>query len=335
MNPLLPRYRRIAVLAPSAATTGGPELLHQLVSEIRSHGGNAFIHYVPDAGAAVPERYRCYDTPVLRTLDLAAGDCIVAPETMLRELPLLSAADRFIWWLSFDFFVSRRGSRLGRIAANSYKALLLQLLTRTGLKHLFQSHYARARLRRQLIGGALLSDYLALEAAPADSAPREDMILYNPKKGIEVTDRLRQLCPHLRFVPIINMTKAEVEDAFRRAKIYIDFGEHPGKDRLPREAAMMRTVVVVGSRGSAAFDEDVPLAGTYKLAVDETLPVRFLRLVDAILADFPAHQTAQEPYRAVIARERSLFANQVRDVFFRSPLPQHDLAREAPPVGQS
>ena len=325
MTALACRYGKIAVLAPSASTTGGPELLHQLVHEIRLHGGDAAIHYVPDPTAEVPERYRCYDTPPLRALDLGKGDCIVAPETMIRKLPLLSPADRYVWWLSFDFFESRRSSKAARVIANTYKAALLQLLTRLGTGHLFQSYYARSRLKPHLIGGELLSDYLSIEAAARDSGPREDLILYNPKKGIEITDRLRAAYPALTFVPIINMTKAEVEAIFRRAKIYIDFGEHPGKDRLPREAAMMGTVVVVGARGSAAFDEDINLPGGYKLAIDDTLPAAFHALIGDILADFPRHQAVQDAYRQVITREREVFAQQVRDVFFQpaSPAASH------------
>jgi hypothetical protein len=163
----------------------------------------------------------------------------------------------------------------------------------------------------------LLSDYLSIEAVGGDREPREDLILYNPKKGIEITQRLRAAYPALTFVPIVNMTKAEVEATFRRAKIYIDFGEHPGKDRLPREAAMMGTVVVVGARGSAAFDEDINLPGRYKLAIDDALPAAFNVLISDILTDFPRHQGVQDAYRKVIAREREVFAQQVRDVFFQ------------------
>ncbi|WP_216074700.1 hypothetical protein, partial [Acinetobacter baumannii] len=100
------------------------------------------------------------------------------------------------------------------------------------------------------------------------------------------------------------------------AKVYIDFGEHPGKDRLPREAAMMGTVVVVGMRGAAAFDEDVTLPPAYKLAIDDRLPAAFGTLIDAVMADFATHQTAQRRYRHIIEAEREVFAQQVRDVFF-------------------
>lgn len=309
-------YGKIAVLAPSGIQTGGPELLHQLVHEIRRQGGDAYIHYVPDPEAPVPERYRVYDTPQMKNLKLGKNDCLVAPETMVRQIPLFSKAERFIWWLSFDFFLSQRtGAK--RLAANTYKRSLVKAQTVSGTRHLFQSHYARARLERWGVSGGILSDYLSVVPPQSGGPAREDIILYNPKKGLPITERLQRAHPDLTFKPIINMTKAEVEEAFSRAKIYIDFGEHPGKDRLPREAASLGTVVVAGRRGSAAFAEDMPLEDRYKLSIDPSLEQRFGKIVGDIFADFDTHFAAQQPYRDFVSGERDMFSQQVRETFFR------------------
>lgn len=55
-------------------------------------------------------------------------------------------------------------------------------------------------------------------------------------------------------------------DAFcmSKSKVYIDFGNHPGKDRIPREAAISGCIVITGKRGAAAFAEDVCIPETYK-----------------------------------------------------------------------
>ena len=45
---------------------------------------------------------------------------------------------------------------------------------------------------------------------------------------------------------------------------YIDFGPHPGMDRLPREAALAGCVVVTNREGAANFDEDTPLPSQFK-----------------------------------------------------------------------
>ena len=53
------------------------------------------------------------------------------------------------------------------------------------------------------------------------------------------------------FVPIRDMNKAQVRDALFGARLYIDFGHHPGKDRVPREAAVAGAVVLLREAGAA------------------------------------------------------------------------------------
>ncbi len=47
---------------------------------------------------------------------------------------------------------------------------------------------------------------------------------------------------------------------------YIDFGPHPGMDRLPREAALAGCVVITNREGAANFDNDVGLPPEFKFA---------------------------------------------------------------------
>ena len=47
---------------------------------------------------------------------------------------------------------------------------------------------------------------------------------------------------------------------------YIDFGPHPGMDRLPREAALAGCVVIINREGAANFESDVPLPAIFKFA---------------------------------------------------------------------
>ena len=51
------------------------------------------------------------------------------------------------------------------------------------------------------------------------------------------------------------------------SKIYIDFGEHPGMDRLPREAAINGLIVITNKAGAAFYKEDVGIKEKYKVLV--------------------------------------------------------------------
>ncbi len=39
----------------------------------------------------------------------------------------------------------------------------------------------------------------------------------------------------------------------RKAKLYIDFGYHPGKERMPREACLLDCCLIIGKDGSAKY----------------------------------------------------------------------------------
>jgi hypothetical protein len=120
------------------------------------------------------------------------------------------------------------------------------------------------------------------------------------------------------FVPVQNMTKKEVAGLLARAKVYIDFGHHPGKDRIPREAVMAGCCVVTGRRGSARFDADVPLSSEFKLdEFDPQFTSRFRAVVFRVFADHSGCSDLQNDYRAMVRGERADFVSQMQSYFGR------------------
>ena len=76
--------------------------------------------------------------------------------------------------------------------------------------------------------------------------------------------------PDFHFFPLAGFNREQLATKFLESKLYIDFGHHPGKDRLPREAGIHGCCVITGLYGSAsnAFDVNIPPA--YK--IDSRLP---------------------------------------------------------------
>ena len=44
------------------------------------------------------------------------------------------------------------------------------------------------------------------------------------------------------------MSANQVINIFKRTKIYIDFGYHPGKDKMPREAVLFNNCVITNQK---------------------------------------------------------------------------------------
>ncbi|HSV35766.1 MAG TPA: glycosyltransferase family 2 protein [Ramlibacter sp.] len=313
---------RIYVLCNGGLTSGGPELLHQLVGALVARGREAYIAYVPFASDwQTPAEYRRYGCPVAETVPDEPDVAVVVPEVGTAFLSGFRRAHHVIWWLSVDYY---RGSfDKDRTGPQMYWHRLLKsdIPSPRQSTHLFQSGYARAFVRgRFSVEGAMLSDYLADEyLAQPRAGFREPWVAYNPRKGLVFTKRLIAASADMKFVALENMTRDELRQTLAKCSAYIDFGAHPGKDRIPREAAMCGAVVVVARRGSARFFEDVPLDEVYKVDGEPSSLAPLRGLLQDILRNFQHHHARQAPYRQTIAAERALFERQVDHVFAIAP----------------
>jgi hypothetical protein len=302
-----PRYRKIFVLAPANGVTGGPEALHQLVDAIRSLGGEAHISYQPIEkwDAPVPEAYRGYDVAPA-PLEDEAGNLIVVYEARPLLIRNFKRAATAIWWLSIDHFVNRQE----RPGWDEIQRCL----------NFSQSQYATDYLAMHGIAAAPLTDYLHRDfGKPLPSAARRNAIAYNVKSARAV-ERLKSRLPPLRllqWVLVDRMDRADVSALLSQVKLYVDFGLHAGRDRMPREAALCGACVLTGLQGSAKFDADVPLPAAYKLddrAGDFAL--RFGLKVPSILLAFDRHARRLDGYRRIVRNARAVFFNEVEKAFF-------------------
>ncbi len=305
------------VFCPGGVVTGGPELLHQLVAEMIALGIDAKISYYPVGRPfETPDEYRRYDCPVSHTVPDRCDIGVIFPEVATDLLPAFFQARTAVWWLSVDNYFGRLFSRryvknrLGA-AVGRYPRQLKYAI------HLFQSKYAENFLKKNLkLDGFMLTDYLSDELRlVATSSDKNNSVVYNPRKDNFTKHALKRFAPHICFLPIENMTRRDVRNALESAKIYVDFGPHPGKDRMPREAALAGCVVITGQRGSAANDEDVPLQIPYKISKPWLKMHQIITLINEINNNYLTHFRRQEEFRAAILNERKTFTKQVRDLF--------------------
>jgi len=241
---------------------------------------------------------------------------VVVPETGTLQLLEWRHATRAMWWLSVEHFLMRsEAMRQSQQAERSPLDFVFD--PRFGVVHLAQSEYARQWVAARGGDSLMLTDYVRDEIVDRARALRggakDDIVAYNPKKGLEFTRQLMAASPpHIHWVAIENMSPAEVAQLLGRAKVYVDFGPHPGRDRIPREAALCGCVVITNTQGSAGNAVDVPLPEGYKF--DErhplTVPLVMQRIQQAI-ADHGALSAAFAPYRQWIEDQRRAFFDEV------------------------
>lgn len=145
--------------------------------------------------------------------------------------------------------------------------------------------------------------------------PPATAFTYSPRRGFELAMRFLQRPETGRSVPLRGFTRREMIQAFQAAPVHLDFGHFPGKDRTPREAAVAGSVVLVHRKGAGTNPEDFPLDDPFKFDGGEVDTGALNRKLAAILSDPAAAWRAQEPFRALIRREKQQFEREVGEVF--------------------
>lgn len=279
-----------AIISPPNTITGGVEALHQLCDKLSAVPNVlAYMYYPGGKGTAWKHYGAIYNTRVTDAIPRTAH--IVVPDWADTATYRPQTIGRiFVWWLACSVAFS----------CDRY----------TGCSHLFQSEYARAVLTAAGISGQFLTDYIRRdETSHPQGRAKKNLIAYNGSKSALEAALLKILDPSLPLVPIRNLSAPQVVQLLDECKIYLDLGAHPGRDRLPREAALSECIILTNRRGSAAFHADVPIDDAYK--VDDLRLERIPGLLHQLLKNYHRHTTDFDPYRHWILSQERQFENEV------------------------
>lgn len=332
-------FNKVYVLCPIGIKTGGPELLHQLVYQINKifGEGSAVIAYIGDLKKSKPvKEYEKYINNTWISADDVLDkkeNVIIFPETCLSLWSKYQNITKYIWWLSVDNYLS-----IASIKYNIKRFGMLHTLVRYfrgNIKNcskqvinadlnLCQSYYSKEFLRDKEIPEnkiVYLSDYINdLYVKKSDASQKlnkENVVLYNPKKGLKFTQKIIQnsKSKKWKWIPLIGLTNEEVKNYLEHSKVYIDFGNHPGKDRFPREAAILGCCVLTDKKGAARYSEDVPIKNKYKFDdVKENIP-KIVKTIDYCINNYENAATDFKDYREYIKGEKDSFINDVARIF--------------------
>jgi len=269
---------KLVVVAPGFfAPSGGPEALHQLVymANIVQPGSAAILYEPAETIESSIAPYRKYNCPTILEQDIPHDALIVLPE-IWPELSSRFKNKCALWWLSVGFFGSHGHSDISGIDI-----------------HLTQSFYAKEHLKTIGINNSqMLTDWIDL--VPVLDFVKENLIAVNPAKGIDLINSFSKNNPDLNIIKIQGMNKQEVTTAMSKSKIYIDFGHHPGRDRMPREASLLNAVVFVKRTGAASYKEDVPIDEYFKFDDISELREKIIYTLD----NYEAQKDIQEEYKS-------------------------------------
>lgn len=343
MNILKKTDSKIYICCPSGVVTGGVELLHQLADVLSNNGRNAFLVYYGNAEHKIPDSYKKYNVHLAEKIEDINDNIVVLPETMLHLSFGIKKAALVYWWLSVDnfFFGELPYLSIKDLFGFNKKLAFVQIIKRPAKRVLrgkaikfsfkqvmslpnivcnaYQSEYAKDFLNRNgFTNTASLKDFINddyLSVLPDEKA-KEDIVAYNPMKGFKFTRKLIKADSSINWVAIQNMTRSQVKDLLLRAKVYVDFGNHPGKDRIPREAAMCKCCIITGKQGSAKFFGDVPIdENKYKFDQKTTDAHIITKTIKSIFENYNKAIKDYEDYRKMILGEKEEFEQDAIKLF--------------------
>lgn len=325
------KNKKFLICAPSNFYSGGPTLSHQLCNKLIQLGYQAAIYYykydINDNSSPVHPYYKDLNLPyTLKLID--EEDCvIITNETFTDIFRNIKKSKKIIWWMSVDFFWDAWKCNIPGIK-NKLRHFLLRIkcykefsrhfnVKKKEILHFSQCNYVydfliKYGIKKKRIFN--LSDFIESIIIPSTYSIKEDKVLYNPKKGLAFTELLMQGAPEIEWVPIVNMTPIEVRRLLLKSKVYIDFGNHPGKDRLPREAALFNCCVITGRKGSARYSTDLPIPEKFKIEDSvKNIPV-IISLIKEMLLCYENYIKEFEAYKNTILKEEEKFDQDLSEI---------------------
>ena len=335
------KFNKVYVLAPYSFTTGGVELCHQLVDYLRDNRYDAYIVYVVNGNTISNKQditlsYNKYNIRTTNYIEDNDSNMLICPEIYFDFMYRYTKIKLGFWWMSVDNHYGycnimdalkfhkgfiRNIKILKRYFFNNLyrdKNSIKDILKNNDrILHLYQSHYAQFHLYKLGVSQVLpLSDYINTEFIGDTIYTKENIVLYNPLKGLNFTRKIINNLPNVKFIALKGMNREDLKKEMQKAKLYVDFGNFLGKDRLSRECAINGCCIITGKNGASYFYEDVPIPSEYKFNTQNKKIKKICEQINYVLDNYKQCTTQFNNYRKTILNEKEIFFKEINKIFF-------------------
>lgn len=316
--------KNIYIICPPKKATGGPEALHQLGYILNSLGFNAKMLYSKYKIDPVHPFYKNYNVPYTMSIKDSVDNVIIIPESMTNLIAKYPLSQKKIWWLSLDFYEILMNSREKkknwiRKLLVPYKHTEYRFEPNKSVTHWYQSQRTKEFLMTKKLDNeiAYLCDYvteLFFDNLP-ETFSKENIITYNPKKGLDKIQNYITLLPQYKWIPLTGMSREEMRDTLRKAKLHIDFGYFPGRDKIPREALISGVCLLTGREGTSAYKEDLGIPEKYKLHENEITSDKILELINYTMNNYDSVFDEFKDFRTFVINEKKNMIENAKKLF--------------------
>ena len=345
----------IYILAPSRTSTGGPECLHQLGYYLKKIFSlkNVNMVYLPlNDSKPVHKDYKYYNMNFINYIEDNENNILIIPEMygMLKFSLNFKKITKIIWWLSIDnYFAFKFNAEYPKLLRSLIKIPVKFISTFNDLTnyqfgiftyhdylktfykminikkqkevkqasfHLAQSFYAYSFLRKNLENVRLLNDYQnqkKFKVIKYKNTKKKNLICYSHKSNTFLN--LIKSRSKAKFIELKNFTSKDIINILKKTKIYMDFGYHPGKDRMPREAVLFNNCIISNLKGSAKNDTDIPISKEFKFSEKSININNIIKKIDKIFLNHEKEFKNFKRYKNLVLNEEKKFRTQILQIF--------------------
>lgn len=340
-------------IVSSVHKTGGPKSLHQLANVLKLQGHD--VHVVYCNGKDLCNNRLLYEdcsATVAKPNEIVDEESTVllVPEIYTGILKKYNNVVKVVWWLSLDYYFlgsALYGAKHAMHKRNIsciffpviwiYKCLFQRYYSKKMKSkeefkhtyHLYNCEYEKEFLLKRgahienmhYLCGPLEEEFLnILDNAAENRKMKRDIVAYNPAKmNMKYFEKIKKFIlnknTNIDFVPIQNMSRDEVRESLRQAKVYVDFGYFPGPERMPREAAALQCNIVTSKVGSAANDIDVPIPSRYKMELKQSQIKSVADKILDMIYEYEEYVDDFEAYREKVRNQILYFHNDILEIF--------------------
>lgn len=334
----------VYIVTPGNIASGGPEALHQLHYYLKKCRYKSYICYYGEN--KVHPNYYIYHPDVLEISQIIDEEqhIVIVPEINTKILNHFKKLQKCIWWLGVQLYdgfetfpigcVPTLRQKIRIILPNNFWRIRQKIKNVMSYNREVKGPYIPSVSTVHLCGSKFAFDYvsrlfknvymfvepLSLPFTQLDQPNlcvngRNDVIVYNPAKPSDIMTKLLQR-NDLKFVPLEGLDYQGIVDLFRRSKMYIDFGFFGGPERIPKEAVLNGTLLLVGKRNAAYNDFDIAIPEEFKI-VDYNNEELVVQKIKFMLANYENKIGAFKVFRNKIAKLEPEFMKSIEKVFLR------------------
>lgn len=349
---VLKKNTKIYILAPAQTFTGGPECLHQLAYYVKKiFKVQTFIYYLPnEIKKPVHKNFKHYKIKSINSIEDNKDNILIMPEHFffLKEGLNYSNIRKIIWWLSIDnyygfkfryqntkikrsllkipynlisIFNKITNYYFGIFTYHDYLKILYkfsnlskQIEIAQASSHLMQSYYAYDFLKKKLSNLHFLFDYQNKNILNSKTNKKKENFICYSNKCNEFINLLKPLYID-SLIELKGFTRKEMINIFKKTKIYIDFGYHPGKDKMPREAVLFNNCIITNKKGSAENSYDIPIKNQYKFKERRSNLNKIKYTIDKIFYNHKKEFKNFSNYKKIVLNEKKMFSKDLRKIF--------------------